>query len=211
MNETTILYYTSNKEDETFERNIQAILKKNSNGMPIISISQKPIGFGDNICIGQVGANDHNLYHQILIGCRAAKTPFVIMAEADNLYPPDYFNFTTDRIDMVYRYEPIYVMKLHRSYFFRKPTCEGAQITGREYLIDLIEKEIGIDPGWSDTQFKVNPYKSLNRKWQVFGSDIPVVSIKTGRGLRANTMTDKTGIRELPYWGTTRTVRRKLA
>lgn len=210
MNDTTIIYYTSNREDETFERKIQGVLKKLGHGLPIISVSQKPIELGENICIGEVGANDHNIYQQILIGCKAAKTPFVIMAEADNLYPPDYFKFIPDKLDAVYRYELIYVLKLHRSYFFRKPTCEGAQIAGREYLIDLIEQEIGKDPEWSDVQFKVNPYKQLNKSWSVFGTDIPVVSIKTGQGLRANTLTDKIGVKALPYWGSTKTVRRKL-
>lgn len=211
MNDTTILYYTSNREDETFEHKIQNVLKKIGKGFPIISVSQKPIDLGENICIGEVGANDFNLYHQILIGCKAAKTTFVTMAEADNLYPPDYFKFIPSRVDRVYRYDPIYVMKLHRSYFFRKPTCEGAQIVGREYLISLIEQEIGVDPGWSDKQFKVNPYKNLDKDWGTYGSDIPVVSIKTGQGLRANTRTHLIGCKELPYWGTTKIVRRKLS
>jgi len=211
MSDTTIIYYTSNKENEIFECGIQGVLKKNGAGFPIISVSQKPIALGENICIGEVGANDYNLYHQILIGCKAAKTPFVILAEADNLYPPDYFKFIPDKLDKIYRYELIYVMKLHRSYFFRKPTCEGAQIAGREYLINLIENEIGKDSGWSSTQFKVNPYKILNKDWEVYGSSIPVVSIKTGLGLRANTKTYSVGCKELPYWGTTKIVRRKLS
>jgi len=50
----------------------------------------------------------------------------------------------------------------------------------------------------------------LNKSWSVFGTDIPVVSIKTGQGLRANTLTDKIGVKALPYWGSTKTVRRKL-
>jgi hypothetical protein len=211
MNDTTVIYYTCNHEDEVFESHIRAVLLRMCKGLPIISVSQRPIVFGENICVGDVGANDHNIYQQILIGCRAVTTPFVVLAEADNLYPEAYFSFIPPDENAVYRYEPIYVLKLHRSYFFRKPTCEGAQIAGREYLIDLIEKEIGVNPSWSSTQYKVNPYSVLERQWKTYTSDIPVVSIKTGNGLRGNTRTEKLGVKCLPYWGSSKTVRSKLS
>jgi hypothetical protein len=210
-NDATILYYTSNREDEFFENNIRKILVKNSRKIfNITSISQKPIDFGDNICVGDVSANDNNIYRQILIGCEAVKTPFVILAEADNLYPYDYFNFDPPDLDDIYRYGLIYVMKQYRSWFFRKPTCEGAQIAGREYLISLIKEELKDNPIWSEKQFKVNPYLQLKKSWQIFGTEIPVVSIKTGKGLRGNTRTELNGVKQLPYWGRTKTVRRRL-
>jgi hypothetical protein len=206
----TILYYTSNREDERFEGRVRNVLRKTGAGFPIVSVSQKPIDFGENVCVGDVGANDNNLYRQIWIGCEMIKTPFVILAEADNLYPSDYFNFDPPILDAIYRYRLIYVLKQYRSWFFEKPTCEGAQIAGREYLIELIRAELSGKPAWSSEQFKVNPYKNLAKKWQTYGTDIPVVSIKTGRGLRGNTRTALVGVKELPYWGTTKIVRRKL-
>jgi hypothetical protein len=53
-NACTILYYTSNHEDEIFESNIIKLLKKMCGDLPIISISQKPIELGENICVGNV-------------------------------------------------------------------------------------------------------------------------------------------------------------
>jgi hypothetical protein len=44
----TILYYTSNREDESFEKKIQENILKQTD-LPIISVSQKPINFGKNI------------------------------------------------------------------------------------------------------------------------------------------------------------------
>lgn len=178
--------------------------------LPIISISQKPIELGENICVGNVGTSDNNIYRQILIGCEAAKTPFVISAEADNLYPYDYFNYEPNKLDQIYRYNNVWVLKQYRSYFFKKDWCEGAQIAGREYYIDLIKKELEGRPEWIDGHAPTNPFRHLNRSWVYYGSDIPAVSIKTGKGLRANTQTSKLQVKELPYWGTTKIVRRKL-
>ena len=80
----TIIYYTSNREKESFENVIIDELKKVAKevgDIPIVSVSQKPIDLGKNICIGDVGANDINLMKQILLGCEAATTPYVFMAE----------------------------------------------------------------------------------------------------------------------------------
>jgi hypothetical protein len=210
--DATIIYFTSNREDEEFEKKIQKILLRTSeNRFPIISVSQKPIKFGENICIGDVGANDNNLYRQVLIACEAAKTPFVISAEADNLYPYDYFNYEPEKLDRVYRYGNVWVLKYWRSYFVRKSWCEGAQIIGREYYIDLIKKELEGRPAWSKERYPTNPFRNLKRDWTYYSTEVPVISIKTGRGLRANTVTNNREFtRSLLYWGSTRVVKRKL-
>jgi len=208
----TILYYTSNREDESFEKKIRSILLKiNNDRYPIISISQKPIDLGRNICVGDVGVSDHNIYRQIQIGCQEAKTPFIISAEADNLYPHDYFNFIPEKIDVVCRYKNIWILKYWRTVFVRKPWCEGAQIIGREYYLDLIEKELAGKPQWLDGHYPTNPFRYLNRGWDYYGTEIPVISFKTGKGLRSNTWTTNSDYtRILPYWGSVSTVRRKL-
>src|SRR5438132_1087410 len=91
--QVTILYYTSNREDPEFEARVKQNLLKVCGDLPIISISQKPIKLGKNICIKDVGTSGFNMFRQVEIGCKLAETPFVISAEADCLYPPDYFQF----------------------------------------------------------------------------------------------------------------------
>ncbi|KKT37762.1 MAG: hypothetical protein UW26_C0025G0001, partial [Candidatus Collierbacteria bacterium GW2011_GWF1_44_12] len=51
-NQVTVLYYTSNREDEKFETRIRKNLLKNCGDLPIVSVSQKPIDLGRNICVG---------------------------------------------------------------------------------------------------------------------------------------------------------------
>lgn len=63
---------------------------------PIISVSQKPIDFGRNICIGEVGFSTYNLYKQVLIAVREAKTEYVATAEDDVLYPKEHFIYRPD-------------------------------------------------------------------------------------------------------------------
>ena len=56
----TMIYYTANTEDPALENNVRNFLVKQANGIPIVSVSQKPIDFGTNICVGEVGFNHYN-------------------------------------------------------------------------------------------------------------------------------------------------------
>lgn len=72
-------------------KNVQAQILIATGNAPIISVSQKPIKFGMNICIGETGFSTYNLYKQVLIAVREAKTSYVATAEDDVLYPPEHF------------------------------------------------------------------------------------------------------------------------
>jgi len=204
--EVTILYYSSNREDPKFEEKIQANLLKVCGDLPIISVSQKPIDLGTNICVGDVGASGFNCFRQILIGCEAATTEFVISAEADCLYPPDYFTFAPERNDVCYRDSNLYVMGDHRRYYFKKEEgATHAQIVGREFYIKRLKELFEGAPQWSIEE--MNFPKERWRKADIFDEIIhyktenPVVQIKTHRGMRYYTHSDRTPIYKIPYWG----------
>ena len=98
MNDATIIYYTSNREDPAFEQRVRENILKNSGGLPIISVSHQPIDFGKNICVGDVGTSGFNMFRQVQIACEAATTQFVISAEAARVFPatrPDFYRRTT--------------------------------------------------------------------------------------------------------------------
>ena len=215
MGDLSIIYYTSNREDPEFERKIQENILKVSGGLPIISVSQKPINFGDNICVGDVGASGFNCFRQILIACEAAKTRFVISAEADCLYPPDYFQFIPPRDDVPYRNTNLYVMGDHRNYFWRKPEgATHAQVVGREFYIETLKNLFKDAPMWSIEE--MNFPKERHRKEDVFdkieywATENPVVQIKTHRGLRYFTHSERIPIYDLPYWGNGKELRKKI-
>lgn len=212
-NDATIIYYTSNREDPGFENRVIENLLQASNGLPIISVSQKPINLGKNICIGDVGTSGFNMFRQVQIALETATTPFVISAEADCLYPPDYFEFMPPELDKCYRDSNLYVMPDARDFYFHK--SEGAthaQIVGREFYKKTLEKLFKGAPDWS-TEEKNFPKERI-RKNDVFNqifywkSQNPVFQIKTHKGMRYYTHSDRTPIPSIPYWGSGKEARK---
>jgi len=212
-NNATIVYYSSNMEDPNFENRIKETILKNCGNLSIISVTQKPINFGKNICVGDnIGVSGFNLFRQVQIGCEEAKTQFVISAEADTLYPPDYFEFIPPKEDVCYRNSNLYVMPDLRDYYFKK--SEGAthaQIVGREYYIEKLKELFKDAPQWSIEE--KNFPKERHRKEDIFDkieyweTENPVVQIKTGDSLRYYTHSERIPINSLKYWGNGKTLR----
>lgn len=213
--EVVIVYCSSNREDPIFERRIRENILKNCGGITIISVTQKPIDFGRNICVGDnIGVSGFNFFRQVLIGCKEAEADFILSAEADCLYPPDYFKFIPPIKDKCYRNNNLYVMGDHRDYFWRKPEgATHAQIVGREFYIKTLEKLFEGTPMWSN---EMNFPKERTGKEDVFEKiefwtgENPVIQIKTHRSMRYYTHSERKNIYELPYWGNGKELRSKL-
>jgi len=218
-NEVTIIYCSSNREMPEFEQRIRDNILEKCGGLPIVSVTQKPIDFGLNICVGEdIGVSGFNFFRQSLIACQAAKTRFVLSCEADCLYPEDYFQFIPERDDKCYRSDNVYVMGQHRKYFFRKPRgATHAQIVNREFYIKNLERCFEGEPKWDATQFNF-PKEKFHAKYEdVFAKgDIeyympenPVVQIKTSQSMRNYTKAVREPIYEIPYWGSGKSFRSK--
>lgn len=212
LNQKTIIYYTSNREDPGFEARVQENLLKVSGSLPIISVSHKPINLGKNICVGDVGVSGFNMFRQVQIACEAATTPFVISAEADCLYPPDYFQFIPPKEDVPYRNSNLYVMPDRRDFFFyKKEGATHAQIVGRQFYLETLKKLFKSAPKWS-VEEKNFPKERLRRndvfeEIHYWKSQNPVFQIKTHKGMRYYTHSDRTPIPSIPYWGSGKKVR----
>lgn len=190
----TILYYTSNREDPTFEQKIIDDLLLKSGNLPIISVSQKPMTLGKNICVGDIGFSYLSEYKQMLAGAKLAETDYIITAESDFLYPPEYFQLKPEGED-IYRYDKIWVLSLlNKDGFWQKGrTSEGAQLVKRDYFIKILEKYVNRpDPNHS-------PY--FRQPWHYLVGKIPCVTIKTGNGMNLRTRAVGKAEKRLPYWG----------
>ncbi len=211
--QSTIIYYTSNREDPAFEERVRENILKVSGGLPIISVSQKPIDFGKNICVGDVGVTGFNMFRQVQIACEAANTKFVISAEADCLYPPDYFQFVPEKLGVAYRDNNLYVMPDKRDFFFyKKEGATHAQVIDREYYLEVLKKLFIGAPQWSTLE-KNFPKERWGKadifdEVEYFRSENPVFQIKTHKGMRYFTHSDRTPIPEIPYWGSGKAARR---
>lgn len=211
---TTIIYYTSNRESPIFEQKIRDNIIANSNGLPIVSVSQKPIDFGKNIVVGEVGASGFNMFRQVQIACREAKSKFVLSCEADCLYPPDYFTFEPDRDDVCYRDSNLYVLAHKRAIYWRKP--EGAthvQIVGREYYLNRLNDLFKGAPDWSVEEKNFPRERGLGLDVfdiiEMYKTTNPVIQIKTSDSMRYHTHSERINIYDLPYWGSAKEFRKK--
>lgn len=200
---TTIIYVSSNREDPEFEKKIQEDLLSKSNGLPIVSVTQKPTDLGKNICVGDVGASGYNFCRQVQIACQNATTPFVTSAEADCVYSPDYFDFVPTRLDIPYRNSNIYVQKYRGDFVNKKSMSTFSQVVDREFYLSRFDYLFGDAPMWN-TELKNFPKewgKFLFEEFETFETKYGCISFKTGRGMRKHSPTGTTEVYELPYWG----------
>jgi glycosyltransferase involved in cell wall biosynthesis len=209
----TIIYYTGNREDEAFENKIRDNILRVKGNLPIISVSQKPMDFGTNICVGDVGQSYLNAFRQLLIGCEAATTHFVVMAESDCLYPKTgYFDFTPTDPNIIYSYSNTWIMwkREGRNSFRRKEQTHAGMIYGREFLIKLLKKSFEGLPMWSREKMGF-PFYKPEHKFQEFRGEDPIINIITGANGRKSTTLMKDQPRDsFPYWGSVVELKKKL-
>ncbi|HET7099042.1 MAG TPA: hypothetical protein VFI61_02320 [Patescibacteria group bacterium] len=92
MNDLTILYCTANSmPDDTAEKIRQNLTKVTEGKYPIISVSQKPINFGHNICVGKIDQSNYNFFKQMLTGAKEVKTKHIAHVDDDTLYVAEHF------------------------------------------------------------------------------------------------------------------------
>jgi len=204
----TIIYYTANTEDPVFEQRIRDDLKKKAGDIPIISVSRKPIDLGTNICVGEQTVCYTNEWKQLLVGLKAAKTKFCFTAEADCLYPANYFSFTPPVDNMMHYYDNLWIVwKYHNAFWRKTGHCEGAEVCGREYWISRLEPLL-LD-SWEPIADPAERMRYENKlvtkffpKEDVWKGE-PVISFKTRDGLSfRTTFINQSKTKVLPPWGT---------
>jgi len=148
----TIIYYTANHLPIRFAKWTRRILVESAGDYPIISVSHKPMKFTENVCVGRIGRSTYNIYRQILIGAKAAKTEYVAMAEDDVLYPREHFTEFRPKEDefaynhnkwALYTWNPVYSRKKNRSVMHQL-------IAPRNLLIEALEERFEKYPDKND-------------------------------------------------------------
>jgi len=212
MSDATILYYSSNREDSSFEKKIQETILENSGGLPIVSVTQKPIKFGHNICVGDRGASGFNMIRQILLGCEATDSRYIISSESDCLYPPDYFQFRPERDDVCYRNTNTYIIGNRRDYYWKKN--EGgtwSQVINRELYIKRLKHLLEGEPMWDADRKNFPKEKGMSffESFESFTTENPCISFKAPGGMRHYSHSERIPIYNLPYWGNSKSLRKK--
>lgn len=94
-----ILYYTDNRLGEPILSKVQETIA--ASGLPIVSVSLKPIKFGNNIVLN-LEPGIETMYKQILAGLQASQADVIFFCEHDVLYPLDHFDFEPEKDDIYY-------------------------------------------------------------------------------------------------------------
>jgi len=158
-----------------------------------------------------------NIYRQLCVGAKLAKTPYVAMAEDDVLYPPHHFSAFRPPIDAVsynrarwslFTWDPIYCL--------RQRVCNCTLIAPRELLIEAIEERMAKHPDGDSLPNRqvgevgrdkvarwlgVKSYKSV--EWWSTASVVQL-NHPTGIDRRQNQQHKEHGqlrAHDVPYWG----------
>ena len=147
----TIIYITDNSlNPEIFELCKRKLLET-AGDIPIISVSQKPIDLGTNICLGEIGRSWLSLYKQQLAGLRAAKTKYISIVEHDCLYTPEHFAWIPPKDDTFYYNENVWFMQFGGNHpelngmfssFWTQRFALSQLICNRELHIKAIEERL---------------------------------------------------------------------
>jgi hypothetical protein len=220
MDDMTIIYYTANRAKTHFAKALRTQLLEAAGDIPILSISQEPIEYGKNICVGNIGHKTYNIYRQLLIGAKAAKTKYIATAEDDVLYPYEHYHSQVPA-DGVFLYDmnrwsmftwsdpPVFTYKegraaLHQLICRRTDLIESIEERFRKYPDeDAIPVQWFGEPGRYERsmQIKVWPLE----KFESHGKPSIVFSHPEACGWRVDKDRKRYGkqiVTELPGWGT---------
>lgn len=219
MPDLTIVFYTANVISDHFAKKVQNNLLTAINGLPVISVSKKPMSFGyntKNICVGDTPRTHFNIYRQALIGAKAATTKYIALCEDDVLYSPEHFKYRPTEGKFAYDLGCWSVFTWGEPMFTHKGTVRrnlNTLICERELFIEAMEerfakypndeanKNIWAEPGKYERQLGVTV-----RETEEFYSNPPNIVFSHQSALSYETLGQKKRLGEfraydLPYWG----------
>lgn len=214
LNDLTILFLTANQVPEKWAAFQKEKLLGAAAGKPIITISQKPLDWGQNLLQDKpVGIS--NIYYQMLRGARLAKTKYIGIAEDDCLYPPDHFDYHPPDDAFAYNKNRFNVFTWGRSMYHHKTRIANCTlVANRELVIGALEErytrfpegtrvgvtgELGrtiVENNLGLTHYKMiefETYYSVIKVDHQFGVDQLAKTRRKGPGVLKSL--------EIPYWG----------
>lgn len=215
MNDLTVIYLTANVISDTFMGNTLMYLHKAIGDTPIISVSKKPMGLGENICFNTPRSHI-NIYREALAGAKAAKTKYIAIVEDDTLYTPEHFKYRPLPETFAYNVGcwSIYTWVKPAIFSYKGRRNHNGLICERDLYIDTLEERFKAYPideevdlsKWAEPgRYELNLHLP-QRKTETFHTVPPNIMFthETGSShgnlgyrkklgnLRAN---------EIPYWG----------
>jgi hypothetical protein len=139
-----LIYYTDNSlPDEVRDVSIKWLVKK-AKDIPIISVSQKPMDLGTNICVGDIGRSWMSLYKQILAGAEATDAEYVGMIEHDCLYRRMHLKWIPPTKDRFYYNHNCWLVRWADGMYsyFPQRYALSQMVCSRDLLIESLKERI---------------------------------------------------------------------
>jgi hypothetical protein len=156
---TTVIYLTDNVLDEKIYSLCQKNILSSIGDLPLISVSQKPIDFGTNICVGVQPRNSLTINKQMMEALKVVETKYIAIAEHDCLYTPEHFQFIPPDDNIFWYNENVWLMQLYSAghpefngmfSMFRGRKANSQLICEKEIMIKATQDRIDMmgDPAW---------------------------------------------------------------
>jgi hypothetical protein len=147
----TVIYLTNNILDPTIETMCRHNILKSIGDCRLISVSQKPIDFGENIVTGILPFSSLSICLQTREALKVITTKYVAIAEHDCLYTPEHFEFIPPDENYWYNDNVWFLQTDDGLYSLIKDRKANSQLTctteAMKKSID-IRIEIMSDPAW---------------------------------------------------------------
>lgn len=215
-----VIYYTDNSLDPKFERFCQEQLTLALRDVKchLISVSQKPIHFGYNICVGDIGRSWASLYTQLLEGIRQVNASIIYLAEHDCLYTPEHFAFTPSERGVFYYNTNHWFVQLKNGIYGYRYRIPMSQCVGfKEDFIEAVTERLAIakqgfqirkgimgagEFGICDNRIAFVGWQHEGKSFDAeeFRTTLPNIDIRHGGNFTGRRKTDKQTM-TLPHWG----------
>jgi len=208
-----IIYYTDNSlEDDPSKlgKQVRKRLKSMCGPIPITSISQEPLDFGKNICIGKQPRKYKSVYEAVKVGVESARDDEILyLCEHDVFYHPSHFVKVPDRNDTLYFNKNRYYYSLGQDSFLKARGLRAlSQCVGtKAALLQHINEQLA-DCGDEITRRWKFWEEESSVRCENFESARPNVDILHGGNLtlkgawkKRYVKGDRKGLYNLPGWG----------
>jgi hypothetical protein len=220
---TTLLYYSANLIPETFAVSIRNRIQEQSDrlGMPIISVTHKPIDFGKNICVGELKPCPYNVYKQILIGTRIVDTDTIVCVEDDTLYTDEHLSFIPLN-DETFFYNSTRLLVERRRYVKKgNRTLMSQCVVSTKLMLETLERRYEKYPhmDFHAVKWFCEPgryeFKALKLPQPIreyFTTEFPSLTFshRNNMGGVRKVFEDDGKFEEIPYWGNARELWEKV-
>lgn len=201
MKDLSIIYYTSSREDEIFAEKVRKYLLKVIGRTFLISVSQKPLDFGENICVGNIGFSEFSIFKQMRIGIERATTKYIALVEADSLYPEEHFKFHPTKQDRIFYNKNVFILNSKTLYFAKLSVgFYGGIISNRSFILNVIKIMSESKKRCTFRQFNFDTFKTK----------FPILTVDHNEGLHAYTHPTRGKCQDLPLWGNAKNLLKEL-